>query len=34
MSRFLAALAFAFVVASVTTLAAAFLILLVQWGMK
>lgn len=34
MNRFLAALAFAFVVASVTSVAALLLILAVQWVMK
>ena len=34
MNRFLAALAFAFVAASVTTIAALLLILAVQWVMK
>ena len=34
MNRFLSAIAFAFVVASVTTVAATLLILAVQWVMK
>jgi len=34
MNRFLTALAFAFVVAGVTTIAATLLILAVQWVMK
>ncbi len=34
MNRFLTALAFAFVVASITTIAATLLILAVQWVMK